>query len=359
MPDNVDAIRWKIEEVDNEILSLIGKRMHLATQMGRFKLSQGLPIRAIRVEEQVLARYLSRSKEAGISEASAKKIAAILIYESLDEQLRLPKANEPKRVTVVGGSGKMGSWFCHFLRENGHKVIVNDIVSSTKFPFENNLNRAVSQAEVVVIATPISTCRETLEKVLALKPKGLVFDITSIKAPIIPLLEGAVAQGIKICSVHPMFGPDTELLLEKNILICDCGSQVAVQEAKELLDGRGATISEVPIHEHDKLMSFVLGMSHAISIAFSNALAKSGVSHEELTRASSTTYNHQECTSRKVVGENPDLYYEIQHLNPNTKQVLDLLKRSIEEIEEAAMDEESAKFVNIMESGRKYFGGRK
>ena len=58
-----------------------------------------------------------------------------------------------------------------------------------------------------------------------------------------------------------------------------------------------------------------------------------------------------------MANENPELYYEIQHLNPNTKDALDLMVRSIEEIRAAATAEESDEFVKMMEEGRNYFGG--
>ena len=357
MPDNVDAIRWMIEEVDNEILNLIGKRMRLAKQMGQHKKGKGMPVRNIRVEDQVIARFVSRAKEADISEAAAQKIASILIRESVDSQFRIPREVEAKRITVVGGSGKMGRWFCNFFDSRGHKIMVNDIVSSTKFPFENDLKRSVSQADVIVVATPISASAEMMARVLALRPKGLVFDVSSIKEPIIPMLRKAAAKGVKVCSVHPMFGPDTTTLLEKNILICDCGSKAAVSEARALLEGSGANLTEVQVEEHDRLMSYVLGVSHAVNIAFFTSLVKSGFPFEQLKRASSTTFHHQHCTSHRVADENPDLYYEIQHLNPHTKEALDLLVQSIEEIRAAAMAEESDEFVKIMEKGREYYGG--
>ena len=357
MPDNVDAIRWRIEEVDNHILDLIGQRMHLAKQMGQFKVGRSMPIRNVRVEDQVIARFVSRAKEAEISEGAAKRIAMLLIHESVDAQMRIPKAPEAKRITVIGGSGKMGNWLCKFFAERGHKVMVHDIASSTLFPFENDLRRAVSGADVIVIATPIGRTPDMLERVLSLKPKGVVFDVTSIKAPLLPLLKKAAQKGVKVCSVHPMFGPDTHMLLEKNIVFCDCGSKAGLKETKALFESTGANLREIKVEEHDAIMAYVLGLSHAINIAFFAALAKSGRSYRELSALSSTTFSKQECTAKAVASENPELYYEIQHVNPHTQEVLDLLVRSVEEVRQAATEQESEHFVKVMEQGRQYFGG--
>ena len=357
MPDNIDAVRWRIEEVDNEIISLIGQRMKLAKQMGQHKVNTKKSIRNLKVEDQVIARYVSRAKEAGVSEVVSRQIAMMLIRESVEAQLRLPKAVEPKKITIVGGSGKMGAWFSRFFAQRGHEILVNDIVSSTIYPFENNLRRAISNADVVVVAAPISDSPNILKSVLALKPKGLVFDLSSIKEPVVKLLRSAVEKGEKVCSVHPMFGPEAETMLERNLLLCDCGSPEAIEEAKELFASAGALISVMPIEKNDELIAYVLGMSHALNIAFFEALAESGHSFEELKAAASTTFDMQVSNSRRVARENPEMYYEIQHLNPHNIEALDALIEAMKEVRTAAKNKESEEFVHIMQKGKQYFGG--
>jgi chorismate mutase/prephenate dehydrogenase len=227
----------------------------------------------------------------------------------------------------------------------------------SRSPYEYDLERSVSTADIVIISTPISATGEMLDKVLSLEPEGTVFDIASIKTPLVPKLRKAAKKGLKVSSAHPMFGPDVESLLDRNVLICDCGSEEGLAETHDLFQGTGANLHEIQVEEHDKLMSYVLGMSHALNIAFFNALANSGLTMKELDQAASTTFRHQECTSRRVADENPELYYEIQHVNPHTKEALDLLVRSIEEIRAAATADQSDDFVRIMEQGRRYYGG--
>ncbi len=349
-------MRWHIEEVDNQILDLIGQRMRLAMRMGQYKAGRGKPVRDLRVEDQVVARYASRAKDAGISEEAAAHIARLLIRESVDAQMRIPKAKEPKRITVVGGSGKMGSWLSAFFAERGHKVMVHDVVPTTKYPYESNLKRAVEGADVVVLATPIGRTPETLEKVLAMKPKGVVFDVCSVKEPVAPLIKKAVSKKFKISSVHPMFGPDARILLDRNVIVCDCGSEEATNVTQELFDGVGMHVRVVKLEKHDELIAYVLGVSHAVNIAFFNALVGSGHAYGELRSYASTTFDKQECAAKSVAAENPELYYEIQHVNPHTQEVLDLLVASVEEVRKAATDESEERFVEMMEAGRRYFG---
>jgi chorismate mutase/prephenate dehydrogenase len=343
--------------VDNEIINLIGQRMKLAKRMGQHKVDTKKSIRNLKVEDQVIARYVSRAKEAGVSDAVSRQIAMLLIRESVEAQLRLPQVDEPKKITIVGGSGKMGTWFSRFFAQRGHEILVNDIVSSTGFPFENNLRRAIINADVVVVAAPISDSPDVLKNVLNLKPKGLVFDLSSVKEPVVKLLRNAVAKGERVCSVHPMFGPEAESMLERNLLLCDCGSPEAIEETKELFASAGASISVMPIEKHDELIAYVLGMSHALNIAFFEALANSGNTFEDLKAAASTTFDIQVANSQRVARENPEMYYEIQHLNPHNVEALDALIEAMQEVRSAAKSEKSDDFVHIMEKGKEYLGG--
>ena len=354
MTERVDGIRWKIEELDNEILDLIEKRMKAALYMGGEKVRKGMPVRNERVEEQVIERYLERAEGVGISQAAAKEIATILIQESVDAQGRLPRPGKPQHILVIG-TGKMGQWFVRFLSGRGHKVNVCDTRPEKAGRSTVGLKEGVKNADTIIIATPIPATKQILEDVLAMKPKGTVLDITSIKDSIIPMMRAAAAQGVEICSIHPMFGPEASVY-GRNIVICDCGSQTAMDKAALLFDRTGAKMTRMPVEEHDELISYVLGLSHAVNIAFFRTLAKSGKDFRGLDQISSTTFRSQAATSKKVANESPELYYDIQHLNPYSKHCLDLFLEAVGEIEDFALDEDGKRFIEMMQQGKDYFG---
>ena len=79
-----------------------------------------------------------------------------------------------------------------------------------------------------------------------------------------------------------------------------------------------ATMAEqvtMGLDEHDRLIAYVLGLSHAVNIAFFTALAGSGEAAPRLARLSSTTFDAQLDVATRVAQENPDLYFDIQRLN--------------------------------------------
>jgi chorismate mutase/prephenate dehydrogenase len=260
-----------------------------------------------------------------------------------------------KRILIVGGNGRMGNWLCRFLASRGHRIRVFDRGENAQFPMERDLERGVRDAEIVILATPISETSKLLENVLSMEPSGTVLDIASIKTPLIPALRSGAAAGAKVCSMHPMFGPDTPSIIDRNVILCHCGSAEAVEQARLLLDG--ANIVEMEVEEHDPVMAFVLGLSHAVNIAFFETLRQGGRPFQELERSASTTFRKQVESARHVAMENEQLYYEIQHLNPFNIETLEHLQRAVADLKEAAERGDREAFRRMMVDGREYFGG--
>jgi chorismate mutase / prephenate dehydrogenase len=354
--ESIDDIRKRIMKIDYEILRMMANRTAAAVEMGQMKAMESLPLRAPSVEEKVIGRYIERAKEFGMSAESARQIAVLLIRESIEQQGKIPRPQLSKRMLIVGGNGRMGTWLCRFFASRGHRIRVYDQGENPNFPLEKDLERGVRDAEIVIMATPISATPALLKKIFSYAPKGLVFDIASIKAPLIDVLREGADQGYQVCSMHPMFGPDTASIIDRNVVVCNCGSAKAVEAAMALVDG--ANIIEMDIEEHDVLMAYVLGLSHAVNIAFFEALRQSGKDYGDLNRTASTTFRRQVETSRDVASENAQLYYEIQHLNPHNQDALSYLQRAVSDLKDAAAKGDREAFERMMAEGKEYFGGK-
>ncbi|MBI0583477.1 MAG: bifunctional chorismate mutase/prephenate dehydrogenase [Methanomassiliicoccus sp.] len=356
MRESIDDVRKRIEKIDREILRMMANRTAAAVEMGQMKAAESIPLRAPAVEEKVIGRYVERAKEFGMSAGSARQIATLLIRESIEQQGRIPRPQQSKRMLIVGGNGQMGMWLCRFFASRSHKIRVYDEGDNPMFPVERDLERGVRDAEVIVLATPISVTPEILERIFALEPSGVVMDVASIKTPLVPVVRAGAAKGIKVCSIHPMFGPDTASIIDRNLVICHCGSAEANEAARSLVDG--SNIIEMEVEEHDPLMAYVLGLSHAVNIAFFEALRNSGRSFKELDSAASTTFRRQADSARNVASENAQLYYEIQSLNPHNREALEHLQKAVANLREAADSGDRDAFERMMAEGQEYFGGK-
>ena len=99
-------------------------------------------------------------------------------------------------------------------------------------------------------------------------------DVTSVKRA--PLAAMLARHPGPVVGLHPMFGPDTRLLSGRHLIICDAGSPEATAEAKALFSATMVEQLEMGLDDHDRLIAYVLGLSHALNIAFFTALARSG-----------------------------------------------------------------------------------
>jgi chorismate mutase / prephenate dehydrogenase len=115
---------------------------------------------------------------------------------------------------------------------------------------------------------------------------------------------------------------------------------------------------DMQLDEHDELIAFVLGLSHALNISFFTALANSGKSAPKLVALSSTTFDRQLAVASAVAQENPRLYFDIQHLNDARELALGALERAVAELACCVRAGDEIGFVGLMERGRGYLAAR-
>src|SRR5262249_41937611 len=141
--------------------------------------------------------------------------------------------------------------------------------------------------DYIVLATPIPVTDAILRDLALRRPPGVIFDIGSLKSPLRAGLAALKSHGCRVTSVHPMFGPDTELLSGRHVIFVDMGCPEALERARELFAPTMAEQVVMSLDEHDRFIAYVLGLSHALNIAFFTALAESGEAAPRLARLSS------------------------------------------------------------------------
>ena len=160
-------------------------------------------------------------------------------------------------------------------------------------PTEADWRQTPDDFALTVVAAPLGACAEVLEGIAAERRRGLVFDIGSVKAPLAKGLTALRESGCRAASLHPMFGPDAHVLHGCHVLVMDVGRPEDADEAASVFSGTMAEILRIPLAEHDPLIAYVLGLSHALNLAFVTALVESGEQAPRLARLSSVTFDRQ------------------------------------------------------------------
>jgi len=356
-----ESLRERLSQLDREILELVSQRQQAAKRIGELKRDQGENTRDFEREKEVLERARATADEIGLSQELAEDLLQMLIRSSLtaQEQDRVVAEGEGsgRRALVIGGAGRMGRWFADFLDSQGYGVEIAD-PSSRAAEYADWRDAGLEQ-DIIVVAAPLRATAEILEALAERRPPGLVFDIGSLKSPLRGALDKLVRAGCKVTSLHPMFGPDTRLLSGRHVVFVDVGCAEATGQARRLFASTMAEQVQLGLDDHDRVIAYVLGLSHALNIAFFTALADSGEAAPDLTRISSTTFDAQFNIAAGVAEENPRLYFEIQKLNDYGDQALQSLERAVERILQIVRTDREDEFVRLMETGRTYVRDRK
>jgi chorismate mutase / prephenate dehydrogenase len=359
----LDQLRQDLAAVDRQLLELIARRLDLASAIGSHKRQAGISTRDYAQEREVVERARAAARDLGVSPAVAEQLVMLLIRSSLTVQEREGVSERGtgsgRRVLVIGGAGKMGRWFVRFLSSQGFTVEIADPGGVLADHVSHPDWRALElDHDIIVVAAPLRESGAILEEMAARPPRGLVFDIGSLKSPLRAGLLALRAAGARVTSVHPMFGPDTELLSGRHVLFIDVGQSDATREARELFASTMAITPEMDLESHDRLIAYVLGLSHALNIAFFTALAESGEAAPFLAKLSSTTFDAQLAVASKVATDSPQLYFEIQSLNDYGGESLAALLYAVERVRSVVRAGDEKGFVGLMERGRAYLGGR-
>lgn len=359
----LEELRARLNELDHQLLKVISERQGLANEIARVKRATGHPLRDYARERQVIVRARTNAAGLDVSPALAEELMHLLIRESLTSQERAQVAAQGRgggqSALVIGGAGKMGRWFAHFLESQGYRAVIADPAGPVAgFAHIADWRADALDHDLIIVATQLKTANLILKELAQRKPRGVVLDIGSLKTPLRQGLTALHDAGCRVTSVHPMFGPDTELLSHRHVIFIDLGNSQALEQAQQLFASTMAERVVMSLDEHDRLIAYVLGLSHALNIAFFTALADSGEAAPRLAKLSSTTFDAQMEVARKVSEENPQLYFEIQNLNEYGIESLQALKKAVDRLYQTVSNKEEEDFVAMMARGREYFAGR-
>jgi chorismate mutase/prephenate dehydrogenase len=355
----LDQHRRDIEALDRRILHLVCERLELARQIGELKRVAGIPLRNFKVEAEVYQRFADASSLLGLDEVLGRDLATFLIRKAVEEQaahLDTVYQGDALRTLVVGGKGGMGRWIARFLQGQGHRVVINDPADGdSEFP-QAALDEAAADADLIVLAVPMSACAGVLEELARLRVSGVVAEMCSLKGHLRELSERLRGGGLRLVSFHPLFGPDVRMLSGRTIVFCSEARPEDMAVVHGLFAETSARLVEISIAEHDRRMGHVLGLTHLSNLVFARALSHSNLTAADLDEVAGVTFTKQLGTTREVTGENPGLYYEIQALNETTPETGRCLRQALDEWLSAVENGDAPAFERLMEDCRGYLG---
>lgn len=345
----LDDLRERIRQLDLELVARAAERVRLARRIGEIKRGQSLPAVDYEQEKVVLERARAAAAEQGLDPGVAADLFAGLIRASVtaqeEESVRTAAVGAGKSAVVVGGAGRMGRWLGRFLSAQGYTLDALD--PEAKRDESERARAALPAADLVVCSTPPAATAALYDAWCADPPRGVVVDIASIKTPLVEPIRRLRQAGARVASIHPMFGPSAVLLRGADVVVCDTGDAEATAAVEQLFRPTTAHVVRLPLADHDRIMADLLSLAHVTAIAFALALPD----QEHPVR--STTFRALESLAAAVVRESPDVYYEIQAMNPHSAAALERLRAALDRIIAAVTARDAARFAGLLQEGRR------
>ncbi len=263
---------------------------------------------------------------------------------------------EGVRVTVLGGTGRMGSWFARYFKEKGCEVVIwartveRLIETAEKIGVDYALEAetAVRDSDLVMVSVPISGVIEVVRRVSPHVRRGaILFDVASVKGNIPELLKiEADRYKYNAVSIHPMFGPGAKGLQGQKIVIIPLeGHEEAARWLAGYFAENGAKVLFSNAKTHDRMVALTLALPHFLNIFFAVLLAESGETPRMLRDFSGTTFKLQVTLSESVLQENPNVYAEIQVENMPFKELLEKGEKIFREMLEIVKSGDKNSFI--------------
>jgi chorismate mutase / prephenate dehydrogenase len=359
---DLSELRRGIRAVDSELIRLVGKRLGLVRKVGMLKQELKMPIVDRSTETAVIENLVTSAIEAGIEQGFARRIANLLIEGSVEAQ-RTMRPDEPEfpqfaKVAIIG-SGGMGSWFARFFKTRGSSVTVSDsdrrksrlLASKIHVEWASNNIEAVRGSDIVVLATPANVTPNVISQILPnVARNALLFDICAVKSAVMPALHLAEKRGIRIASIHPMFGPRASSIREKNVIVIRMGGRRGSSDrVKQLLEGARVLLTDAQVH--DRQTAITLALPHFLNMAF--AMTLSGRSLAEIRKFAGRTFNLQMLLAQ-TVGNEPQTTADILTLNREFRVVLRDLMRNTRLLAKIVNDRDREKLIRCHERIREH-----
>ena len=349
----LDALRARIDRIDDELLVLLKQRMDVVVEVAAYKKNSGKVIRDHSREAAILQARRKSAEAQGLSPEPVESIFRQIMMASRDYQASLGAAMkepvEPRTITIVGGKGAMGQRMAGLMQDLGHQVLVADLDTKLR-PVQ-----AAAQADVVMIAVPIAETLKVIQEVGPhVRADALLMDITSLKSEFVRAMLDATKASV--VGTHPMFGPGVHSLLGQRVVVCPGRGDAWQRWVIDTFEGRGLLVSVADADAHDRAMGLVQVLNHFQTQVFGAVLARSGVPLDESISFTSPAYLMELYSVARHFGQSPDLYGPIEMENPASAKWTGAFVAVAQELAEILAARDQVRFRALFAEVSAFFG---
>ncbi|BBC39813.1 bifunctional chorismate mutase/prephenate dehydrogenase [Photobacterium damselae subsp. piscicida] len=351
MVAELSKLRDQIDEVDQQMVALLARRLALVEEVGHVKSQHGLPIYAPDREAAMLASRRAEAESRGVPPDLIEDILRRTMRESYSSENDSGfKCLKPtlRPIVVVGGYGQLGGLFCRLFELSGYQVRK---LGSQDWDRADEL---LSDAGMVVVTVPINLTVDVISQLNGLPDDCILADLTSIKSePLQAMLE--VHSG-PVLGLHPMFGPDISSLAKQVIVYCDGRNPEEYQWLLEQFQIWGASLNRISAIEHDQGMTLIQALRHFTSFVYGVHLAEEDPNLDQLLSLSSPIYRLELAMVGRLFAQDAELYADIIMSSPQNLAMIQRFHQRFGEAIAMLENKDKAMFTQAFTQVDNWFG---
>jgi prephenate dehydrogenase len=206
-----------------------------------------------------------------------------------------------------------------------------------------DLPAAVSNADLVILCTPLAQMRPLVEKMIpALKRGAIVTDVGSVKAGVVRELESLIAKaGAHFVGGHPMAGSEKtgvgaarENLFENAVCVVTPvkkSNKAALKKVEQFWKSLGARVLKLPPEQHDLLVSRTSHLPHVVAATLANLVLNPA---NPKTQAALCANGFRDTT--RIASGSPEMWRDIALANrKNLSQAMDAFVAELKKLQSA------------------------
>ncbi len=206
-----------------------------------------------------------------------------------------------KRVGIIGGNGRYGTFWTRFFTERGCEVKSSDIGT----PLTNQ--EVVEWAEVVLISVTLMKTEKVIESLIPFfREDQLLMDIASVKfGPVTAMLKSKAG----VVGLHPFCAPpQSGTFRGQTIFVCEARLSVWGEWFTAFLTETEAEIEKIEPGQHDTYRTVDQGLEHMCTYIKVQVMKTLGLCPSKLFRVASPVYRLTTLQMGRMFVQSPELY---------------------------------------------------
>lgn len=242
---------------------------------------------------------------------------------------------DSKKSLGIIGVGQFAEFFIPHLKPYFSEIIISSRNDKSKIAKKLNVKFAAkkeaAKKDIVLLSMPISKIENVLKEIKNdLKPDAIVMDVCSVKIYPVELMKKMLPNNVEILGTHPLFGPQNEKTGLKNLEIVLCPARINkyhLEEIKNIFLRMGLKVITTTPEKHDKVMAETQALTHFISKGVLKTISQNDF--EFSTFSAKKMFE----AVNSIKNTSPQLFQDMQELNPYAKKTRNRLLRNLNEID--------------------------